>query len=174
VEASDVPGDDVEISPELSFAFTGVCCFVGFGFVWGVVLADPSATSRIESKTWLDPTSSWTLVRSFSAFASRSLGSLWIRSWTLRIAMNMDCIWPSMAVSVAVVGSVCVVVCVVCTGVVCCCMCGFVCNVGKSVSDSSAGAIWEGRCVVICGGDLVFNAHGAGAVTAAWGGLWRG
>ena len=50
----------------------------------------------------------------------------------------------------------------------------FFCNVGKSVSDSSAGAIWEGRCVVICGGDLVFNAHGAGAVTAAWGGLWRG
>ena len=39
----------------------------------------------------------------------------------------------------------------------------FFCNVGKS------GAIWEGRCVVICGGDLVFNAHGAGAVTAAWG-----
>ena len=66
-----------------------------------------------------------------------------------------------MAESVAVVGSVCVFgVCVVCTGVVCCC------NVGKSVSDSSAGAIWEGRCVVVCGGDFVFNAHGAGAVTA--------
>ena len=45
----------------------------------------------------------------------------------------------------------------------------FFCNVGKSVSDSSAGAIWEGRCVVVCGAGFVFNAHGAGAVTAAWG-----
>ena len=45
VEASDVPGDDVEISPELSFAFTGVCCFVGFGFVWAVVLADSNTLS---------------------------------------------------------------------------------------------------------------------------------
>jgi hypothetical protein len=32
VEASGVPGDDVEISPELSVNFTGVC-FAGVDFV---------------------------------------------------------------------------------------------------------------------------------------------
>jgi hypothetical protein len=61
VEASDVPGDDVEISPDLPFAFTGVCCFESVGFVCAVcdvALADLSATSRIESKTWVDQTSS--------------------------------------------------------------------------------------------------------------------
>ena len=42
------------------------------------------------------------------------------------------------------------------------------CNVGESIFDSSACAIWGGRCVVVCGGGFVFNAHGAGAVTAAW------
>ena len=42
-----------------------------------------------------------------------------------------------------VLRSFCVVV-GVCNGVVCCCMRVF-CNVGKSLSDGSAGVIWGGR-----------------------------
>ena len=81
---------------------------VGFVFaVYGVILADLTATSRIESKTWIDPISSWTLVRNFSAFDSRYFGSF--LDQILDATHCHDCICPSMVVSVAVVGSVCVV-----------------------------------------------------------------
>ncbi|KAK2167002.1 hypothetical protein LSH36_32g00042 [Paralvinella palmiformis] len=68
-------------------------CAVLFGSSFEMITLG-CATSRIESKTWVDSTSSCTLVRSFSAFASRSLGSLWIRSWTLRYARKIECICP--------------------------------------------------------------------------------
>jgi len=106
VEPSDVPGDDCEISPGGFIVFVVlVGFFVGF-------LADASAESSIESRTWVDFRSFCTLTRSFSALAIRWLGSVWIRSWTVFSVCMSACMWPIMAVMVAVV-VVSDVVCVV-------------------------------------------------------------